>query len=70
MPDLEFTLSGEFIELHKLLKVMGLCESGGMAKVAISGGLVQVNGAAETRKAFKVRKGHRVEFAGQGILVR
>ncbi len=70
MPDIQFILKGEFIELYKLLKVTGVCESGGTAKHAISEGQVQVNGAPETRKAFKVRAGHRVKFDGQEILVK
>ncbi len=69
MPDLEFKLTEEFIELYKLLKLMGLCESGGTAKQCIAAGLVTVNGAPETRKAFKVRAGHRVEFEGQAVRV-
>ena len=69
MAEIQFTPSEEFIELHNLLKVTGLCESGGTAKVAISSGLVKVNGAPETRKAFKVRRGHVVEFEGQTIRV-
>ena len=69
MKEIEFAPSGEFIELHNLLKVTGLCESGGTAKVAIAAGFVKVNDAPETRKAFKVRPGHRVEFEGQIIAV-
>ncbi len=60
---------GEFIELNNLLKVTGLCSSGGMAKQLISDGLVQVDGAVETRKRCKIRPGQRVEFAGQVIEV-
>ena len=67
MPDIEFKLTGDYIELFKLLKLTGLCESGGSAKQAISEGRVKVNGTAETRKAFKVRGGHRIEFEGQAI---
>lgn len=70
MPDIEFEIRDEFIELHKLLKITGLCESGGMAKAAVAGGQVKVDGAVETRKACKIRPGSRVEFMGQGIQVR
>jgi len=69
MSDLTFTLTEEFIELFKLLKVLGLCESGGQAKFAVSQSQVKVDGIVETRKAFKVRRGHRVEFAGHAVLV-
>lgn len=69
MPDAEFKLTGEYIELFKLLKAAGFCESGGAAKHTIAEGRVKVNGVPETRKAFKVRAGHRVEFEGQTIQV-
>lgn len=66
----EFKLSGkEFIELHDLLKVMGLCDSGGMAKTAISEGQVKVDGAVELRKRCKLQAGQVVEFAGREIRI-
>ena len=48
MEKISFTLTTEFIELFKLLKVTGLCESGGMAKHAISQSEVKVDGQVET----------------------
>lgn len=69
MGPMEFKLKQEFIELYKLLKHMGLCENGGAAKFVISEGEVTVNGEVETRKAFKVRAGHTVEFNGERITV-
>ena len=66
-----FNLQGkDYIELNSLLKVMGLCDSGGMAKQLISDGLVHVDGAVETRKRCKIRDGQKVEFAGEVIEVR
>jgi ribosome-associated protein len=68
---IQFELDGhDYIELHSLLKVTGLCESGGMAKLLISDGLVQVDGAVETRKRCKIRTGQIVNFDGQQITVR
>ena len=65
----KFQLKGDFIELFKLLKLMGLCDSGGAAKQAVSENLVTVNEQIETRKAYKVRKGARVVFQNKTILV-
>jgi ribosome-associated protein len=62
--------NGEFIELHHLLKVLGLCDSGGMAKTAIAEGLVKVDGNVELRKRCKIRKGQVVAFADRKITVR
>ncbi len=66
----EFRLENrEFIELNNLLKVLGLCDTGGMAKAAIAEGLVRVNGSVELRKRCKLRKGDKVEFEGNEIVV-
>lgn len=60
----EFEITGEKIELFKLLKAAGLCESGGQAKALIASGLVTVDGEVELRKRFKVTKDQRVELDG------
>jgi len=65
-----FELQGhEFIELNNLLKITGLCESGGRAKVLISEGLVKVDSKVELRKRCKIRKGQLVEFNGEQVQV-
>ncbi len=66
----QFSLSGSpFIELNNLLKVVGLCESGGRANSVISSGEVLVDGAIEQRKRCKIRQGQLVEYAGEKITV-
>jgi ribosome-associated protein len=62
-------IENEYIELIKLLKVTGLCSSGGMAKIVTSEGRVKVDGAVELRKRCKIRKGQTVEFEGSMIEV-
>ena len=57
MQRLEFTLSSEYIELIKLLKLLGLCESGADAKIMVEEGLITSNDEIEYRKRKKVRKG-------------
>lgn len=67
---IEFELdSHEYIELHNLLKVVGLVESGGVAKTLIAEGLVKVNGNVELRKRCKIRTGQVVEFQNEKIKV-
>ena len=67
----EFKLEGhEFIELNHLLKVTGLCASGGMAKAMVAEGRVKVDGNVELRKRRKIRRGQTVEFEGHAISVR
>jgi ribosome-associated protein len=66
----DFRLEGkEFIELDNLLKVTGLCESGGAAKTAIAAGRVTVDGRVELRRRCKLRAGQVVEFEGQTVVV-
>ena len=65
-----FRLSGDYIELSKLLKATGLCQTGGMAKIAIQEGQVRVDGAVEHRKRRKIRNRQRVEYNGRTIEVK
>lgn len=67
--EITFALRSEYIELHKLLKVVGFCASGGEAKMAIQDGLVKVDGEPEHRRGRKLRAGARVELAGQVVRV-
>jgi ribosome-associated protein len=70
MPLLQFTLTGDYIELHNLLKLMGLADSGGAAKARVAMGDVKVDGQVELRKTAKIRAGQTVELDGQRIRVR
>ena len=65
-----FELKGhEYIELNNLLKVTGLCESGGVAKMLIADGQVKVDGQVELRKRCKIRQGQIVLFNDQQVQV-
>ena len=66
----EFVVSGEYIQLDQLLKVLGLCASGGAAHAAVEAGLIRVDGVVETRKRAKLRPGQQVAFAGMQIMLR
>ncbi len=52
----------EFIELIKLLKIEGLAQTGGHAKIIIEEGEVRCNGEIELRKRRKLRKGDLVQL--------
>ena len=66
----EFDLNGhEFVELNNLLKLTGMCPSGGSAKMVIADGQVKVNGQVELRKRCKIHSGQVIEFAGQQVAV-
>ena len=66
---IEQKVSGEYIELYKLLKLANLVASGGEAKMVIEDLMVSVNGVTETRKRNKLKNGDIVSFAGEEIRV-
>ncbi len=70
MQELEFQVKDEFVELNQLLKLVGLCESGGAGKVMVAEGVVSVNGQVELRKTCKIRPGSVVTLEGVRITVK
>jgi ribosome-associated protein len=67
---MEFNLEDhEYIELNRLLKLLGLVESGGQANMFITEGQVEVNGEAEYRKRKKLRSGDEIHFMNSDILI-
>lgn len=65
-----FELDGEYIELNQLLKLCGLCASGGAGKQLVASGAVHVDGQPETRKTAKIRAGQTVSLGAVRIAVR
>jgi ribosome-associated protein len=53
------------LRLDQFLKLRGIAESGGQAKLLIQGGEVQVNGEVETRRRRKLVVGDVVEVEGK-----
>jgi len=64
-----FTLRGEYVELNQLLKLAGICDSGGAGKALVASGSVQVDGRRELRKTCKIRAGQTVQAGGMRINV-
>ncbi|HSH12161.1 MAG TPA: RNA-binding S4 domain-containing protein [Desulfurivibrionaceae bacterium] len=62
-------LRGEIIRLGQLLKLSGLVDNGGEAKVRIQAGEVRVNGQIETRRGRQLQEGDLVEYAGRKVEV-
>jgi len=68
---IEFELNDyEFIELNKLLKIIGMVGTGGEANTLIVNGEVKVNGKVELQKRKKLRAGDEVVFREQTIVVK
>ena len=62
MQSIDFQLEGDHVELNQLLKLVGLCDSGGAGKILVASGAVRVDGVVELRKTCKIRAGQRVEL--------
>jgi ribosome-associated protein len=60
---MKFELQDEYIELYKLIKTMGLTDSGGQAKMLIEEGYVKRNGETELRKRAKIVAGETIGVA-------
>ena len=66
---IDFELRGDHIPLAALLKVTGLANSGGGAKVLVASGRVQVDGQSELRKTCRIRAGQTVAVGDNVIRV-
>ena len=62
-------IDSEFIKLQDLLKLGGVCATGGMAKLAVQNGEVLVNGEICTMRGKKLRPGDRVQLDEVTIIV-
>ena len=70
MPTQAFELEGDHVELNQLLKLCGLCHSGGAGKALVAAGEVSDDGRIETRKTAKIRAGQVVALGAERIEVR
>ena len=69
MQEIEFKLRGDYVELNQLLKLSGVCDSGGAGKARVAEGVVQVDGVVELRKTAKIRAGQVVRVGDVHIVV-
>ncbi len=67
----EFELTDyDFIELNKLMKLLGLVATGGEANVRITNQEVKVNNVIEIQKRKKLRSGDVVTFNAHQIVIK
>lgn len=57
----EFKIEGDYIELIQLLKVQGIAQTGGHAKLIVEEGVVYRNGEVEMRKRAKLIPGDQIK---------
>ena len=62
-------IHSEFIKLDAFLKLSGLAETGGEAKLMVADGEVLVNGEVCTQRGKKLRPGDTVSFGGETLEV-
>lgn len=62
MRELDFELDRDHVELNQLLKLVGLCDSGGAGKAIVASGAVSVDGEPELRKTCKIHAGQVVRI--------
>ena len=62
MQTIEFELEGDYVELNMLLKLCGLCDSGGAGKKLVASGTVSVDSQIEWRKTCKIHAGQTVHI--------
>lgn len=70
MNKVEFEITGDYIELIRLLKAIGIAESGSQAKDFVKEGIVMVNGIVETQLRKKLKKSDVVEIDGNIITIK
>ncbi|WP_159016317.1 RNA-binding S4 domain-containing protein [Cognatiluteimonas profundi] len=69
MQHIRFDLERDHVELNQLLKLVGLCDSGGAGKALVASGVVTVDGNVELRKTCKIRAGQSVRVGDVDIQV-
>lgn len=69
MPTLVFDLDRDYVELNQLLKLTGVCDSGGAGKHLVASGAVRVDGEVELRKTCKIRAGQVIDVGDARIEV-
>ncbi|GLQ46296.1 RNA-binding protein [Dyella lipolytica] len=62
MEYIDFELDRDHVELNQLLKLVGLCDSGGAGKMIVASGAVFVDGQQELRKTCKIHAGQVVQL--------
>ncbi len=69
MQTIDFELEGTYVELNMLIKLTGLCDSGGAGKAIVATGAVKVDGVTELRKTCKIHAGQVVTIDDNEIHV-
>jgi ribosome-associated protein len=68
--EIPIEITTEFIKLDTLIKLAGVTDSGGQAKLLIREGVVRLNGEAVTQRGRKIRPGDVVVIKEPAATIR
>ncbi|NLY85398.1 MAG: RNA-binding S4 domain-containing protein [Tissierellia bacterium] len=63
----KISIETEYIKLDQLLKLIGIAQTGGQAKMIIKEGIVRVNNEVAYERGKKIRKDDVIEVEGYGL---
>jgi ribosome-associated protein len=69
LQEIKFEITGDYIELIKLLKATGIAEHGAAAKQLVSDGVVFLNNQKESRFRAKLRKSDIIKVNNHSITI-
>lgn len=70
MNSIDFELTGDYIELIKLIKLLNIADSGAQAKIMVENGEVLLNDVVEFRKRAKLKIGDKIQIFENEIYIK
>ena len=65
----EIKLETDYIKLDQFLKLCGIAQTGGQAKMMVADGLVKVNGEVSRQRGKKIRKDDKIEVDEEHLFI-
>lgn len=65
----EIKLETDYIKLDQFLKLCGIAQTGGQAKMMVADGLVKVNGEVSRQRGKKIRKNDKIKVDEEHLFI-
>ncbi len=65
----QVSIETDYIKLDQFLKLAGVAQTGGQAKIMISEGIITVNNEVVLQRGKKIRKNDIIEIKGYGSFI-
>ena len=65
----EIKLETDYIKLDQFLKLCGIAQTGGQAKMMVADGLVKVNGEVSRQRGKKIRKSDKIKVDEEHLFI-